>query len=127
MGIIPAGAHRALDFVTVVAFAVAPTLFGMTGRTVMLAYALAAVHLILTLATHVPGREPRPVPYHVHGLIELLVGAALVALPLLRGWTGGARTFYLGVGVVILHVWLLTSYRDVVSAPRPPAARTPAV
>lgn len=122
MGIIPAGAHRALDFVTVVAFAVAPTLFGMTGRTATLAYALAAVHLLLTLVTHVPGREARPVPYRVHGLIELVVGAALVALPLLRGWTGGARAFYLGVGAVILLVWLLTPYGDAA-----PTTRTPAV
>jgi len=112
MGIISAGAHRALDFIVVLAFAVAPTLFGMTGRSAMLAYALAVVHLLVTLLTHVPGRERRPIPYSAHGIIELLVGLALVCVPILRHWTAGARTFYIGIGVAILLVWLLTPYRE---------------
>ena len=112
MGLISAGAHRALDFVVVLAFAVAPTLFGMTGRSAMLAYALAVVHLLVTLLTHVPGRERRPIPYPAHGVLELLVGVAMVCVPIVRHWTAGARTFYIGFGVVLLLVWLLTSYRE---------------
>ena len=124
MGIISAGAHRALDFVLVLVLALAPTLFGMTGRSAMVTWALAAVHLLVTLFTHVPGRESRPISYQAHGALELLVGLAMIAVPLLRNWTGGARTFYLGFGVVLLLVWLLTRYREPVArvtAPPPPA------
>lgn len=120
MGIIPAGVHRVLDFVTVVLFAIAPTAFHLTGNTRLLAYGLAAVHLALTLLTHFPGRARGPVPFRVHGIVELVVGLALVALPLLRHWTFGARTFYLAVGVTILVVWALTRY----GADEPVASRT---
>lgn len=124
MGLISAGAHRALDFVVVLVFALAPTLFGMTGRSAMATYALAVIHLLVTLFTHVPGRESRPISYQTHGAIELLVGLGMVCVPLIRHWTGGARTFYVGFGVVLLLVWLLTRYREPVApvAARPPVA-----
>lgn len=119
MGIIPSRVHRVLDFVTVVAFASAPTLFGLVGRTATLAYALAVVHLLLTLATHFPGHGRYPVPFRAHGVIELLVGLALVAVPFIRDWTHGARIFFPAIGVVILAVWALSRYgeSEPVSAP----------
>lgn len=123
MGIIPSAMHRALDFVTVAIFALAPTLFGMTGRSAMLTYALAVVHLLLTLATRFPDKPTRGViPFKVHGLVELVVGVALVALPLVRQWTGGARIFYLAIGAVILVVYALTRYNDAVAEPVAPRA-----
>ena len=113
MGIIPPNVHRLLDFVAVVGFALAPTLFHLHGNTVILAYALAAIHLAMTLATHFPGSAPRPIPYHVHGLVELVVGLVLIAIPFVRHWTFGARQFYPAIGIVIVVIWALTRYRDV--------------
>lgn len=111
MGIIPAGVHRAIDFAAVLVFALAPTLFGLTGNTRLLAYALAAIHLALTLATLFPGRPRGLVPFNLHGITEGVVGLALVALPLVRNWTHGARTFYLAMGVVLLILAAATRYR----------------
>jgi len=111
MRIIASPMHRLLDFVTVVGFAVAPSLLGLTGGAATLSYALAAIHLILTLLTHFPGSPGRPVPLSLHGVIEGIVGLALVALPFLAKWSGPPRTFYLAAGIVILVVWALSNYR----------------
>jgi len=110
MRMIGAGLHRMLDFVTVVGFALAPTVLGLVGFAATLSYLLAAVHLVLTLLTSFPGGAARLVPLAIHGAIELVVGVALIALPWLAGWVGIARTFYCVAGVVILGVWVLSAY-----------------
>lgn len=123
MGILPPTVHRLLDYVAVIIFALAPTLFDLRGNTRMLAYALAAIHLVVTLATQFPGGPRRPLPYSAHGIIELVVGLALVCVPLVRHWTFGAGRFYPAMGVVILVIWAITRYRDsVVPAAAPPVA-----
>ena len=115
MGIIPPNVHRILDFIAVIAFALAPTVFRMHGNTAMLAYALAVIHLVVTLATQFPGSTARrPIPYHVHGMIELIVGVLLLAIPFVRHWTFGAAKFYPAIGIVIIIIWALTKYRDAV-------------
>ncbi len=98
--------HRILDFVTVVAFALAPLVLGLTGLPAMLSYALAAIHLLMTLATHFPNGPSRPIPVSLHAMVELIVGIVLVVLPLVLGWTGAAKIFFMGAGVVILLVWI---------------------
>ena len=112
MGILPPNVHRILDYLAVIIFALAPTLFRLNGNTRMLAYALAVIHLVVTLATQFPGGARRPLPYSAHGIIELLVGLALVCVPFIRHGTFGARQFYPAIGVVILIIWALTRYRD---------------
>jgi hypothetical protein len=123
MGLIPPNVHRILDYLAVIAFALAPTLFHLTGNTRLLAYGLAVIHLVVTLATHFPGSAVRPLPYHVHGFIELIIGVVLVCVPFIRHWTSGARQFYPAIGAVIVVLWLLTRYRDaaVPVAPAPVA------
>ena len=123
MGILPPSVHRLLDYVAVIIFALAPTLFNLKGNTRMLAYALAVIHLLVTLATQFPASPRRPLPYSAHGIIELLVGLALVCVPLIRHWTFGAGKFYPAMGGVILVIWAITRYRDpVVPAAAPPVA-----
>jgi hypothetical protein len=112
MGLVSPAVHRVLDFLVVVAFALAPTLFHLSGRAAALAYGLAVVHLLVTLATHFPGRARYPVPFRAHGIVELLVGIALVAVPLVRHWTHGARVFFPAIGVAILLVSALTRYGE---------------
>ena len=121
MGIIPPNVHRILDYVLIVLFALAPTMFHLNGNTKMLAYVLAIVHLLVTLATQFPGSPRRPIPFHVHGIIEFVVGLCLIAIPLIRHWTFDARKFYLGMGIAIVIVAALTRYRDAA----PPVVATP--
>jgi hypothetical protein len=123
MGILPPNVHRILDYLAVILFALAPSLFHLTGNTKMLAYALAVIHLVVTLATQFPGSVRRPLPYSAHGIIELVIGLALVCVPLIRHWTYDAGKFYPAMGVVILIIWAITRYRDTdVPVTAPPVA-----
>ena len=103
--------HRVLDYATVAVFALSPTLIPLTGVAATVAYGLALVHLAVTLGTAFADGSRRPLPLPVHGALETVVGMALVALPLVVGWTGPARVFYLIVGAVILVASLVSQYR----------------
>lgn len=111
MKVLSASAHGVLDYVTVVLFALSPTLFGLTGLATTLAYVLAGVHLLLTLITAFPLGATKIVPFHLHGAVELVVSIALALLGIVYfGLEGVNGVFYLAVGVVIFLVWLLTAY-----------------
>ena len=103
--------HRVLDFVTVLAFALAPTLVPLTGLPAILAYTLAVVHLALTLATEFTESGRKPLSLRGHGALEAVVGIALLVLPFVVGWTDRPRIFYLAAGGVILVVSALSRYR----------------
>jgi hypothetical protein len=102
--------HRVLDFVTIAAFAVAPTVVPLVGFAGIVAYALAAVHLIVTLSTQFSETGRRPLSLRYHGMVETTVGVVLLALPFVVGWTGRARLFYLVAGAVILVVSIVSKY-----------------
>lgn len=106
MTLISPSGHRLLDGLTVVGFAAAPFVIPLSGAAAGLAWALAVVHLLMTLATSFPDRPRGVVPLQWHGSVELLVGAALLAAPFVAGWAGPARWFYLLAGGVILVVRL---------------------
>lgn len=113
-------AHGVLDYLTVALFALAPTLFDLSGTAATLAYALAAVHLVMTLITAFPMGVVRVVPFRVHGIVELLVAISLMGIGMFNfGLEQTAGLFYLLVGLVILVVWLLSGYRE---APVTPTA-----
>lgn len=113
MNLIPPSVHRALDLLTVAIFALAPILLSLSGPPAMVSYALAVIHLLLTLATKFPDVGPRPVRFRLHGSIEMVVGIVLLVLPWAVGWTGTARVFYTVMGLIILIVWSLSKYRNV--------------
>ena len=101
--------HGLLDYAVVAVFALAPSLFGLDGFAVTLAYLLAVVHLAMTLLTAFPLGVVKVVPFRLHGLVELVVGPLLIVLALLL-FDEGARVFYLAAGGAILVVWALTDY-----------------
>lgn len=111
--LIPPSVHRALDLVTVTIFALAPLVLHLQGAPATLSYALAAIHLVLTLLTKFPDVGPRPIRFRLHGSIELVVGIVLILLPWVVGWTGIARPFYTIMGIAIVVVWTLSKYRNV--------------
>ena len=104
--LIPPPVHRVLDGLTVVGFAVAPLLIPLSGGAAWLAWTLAVVHLVMTLATIFPDERRGIVPLQWHGSVELLVGIALPGAPFVAGWVGPARWFYLLAGGAILIVRL---------------------
>ena len=114
MGVIPPKVHRIIDFVMVAVFAAAPFVTDLHGRTRMFAFVLAALVLVLALLTRVPGETSRPISMKMHRMLDMGLGAVLVALPLVRNWTDDARVFYLAIGAAILVVAVLTDDREVV-------------
>jgi hypothetical protein len=110
MRVIQPAVHRVLDFVTVGAFAAAPSILGLSGVPALVSYVLAAVHLVLTLLTRFSSARNQPLALNVHGAVEMLVGPVLLVVPFALGWEGLARTFYLAAGAVIVAVWALSEY-----------------
>lgn len=102
-------AHGALDYVSVAVFALAPVALGLEGLPATLAYLLAGVHLLLTLATDFPRGVVSVVPFPVHGLIEAVVGAVLVGLAFVL-FDGLAFWLYFGMGAALLSTWAVTDY-----------------
>lgn len=105
--------HGYLDFLIVAIFLLAPTVLGLSQLPAMLAYSLAAVHLIVTLASDFPFGMFKLIPFTIHGWIEHLVGPSLIALPFIFGFANEeiARNFYIAMGVVIIAVGILTDYK----------------
>lgn len=106
--------HGILDYVVVAVFALAPTILGLTGIATVIAYGLAAAHLVLTVLTRFRRRTGEVLPVRLHAMIEFLVAAALIAVPwLLYGAFGDRdRAFFTVAGTVILVFWAFTKYTD---------------
>lgn len=114
MKLIAPGVHRLIDFVAVIVFAIAPLVMGLggLGLPAALCWALALLHLIVTLATRFPGRTGGALAFVAHGVIELAVSIFLVASSWLFGFAPGspARYFFVTAGAVLFLVWILTDY-----------------
>jgi len=113
MRILSPRVHGVIDLVTVLVLLLAPLLIGLGGSPAAIAYSLAAIHLLMTLITRFPMGIWKKIPFVFHGIVELVVGIALLLLPSFAGYGPGspAKRFYLAMGAVILVVWALTAYR----------------
>lgn len=101
--------HGTIDYLAVALFALAPAVLGLVGAAAALSYALAGVHLLMTLATAFPLGAVAVVPFRVHGRVEAAVGVALLAAALLL-FRDVPFLFFAGMGALILAVWALTDY-----------------
>ena len=88
MKIISDQMHGALDYLTVIIFALAPNLIGLTGIAAVVSYALAIIHLSMTVATMMPLGVFKIIPIKLHAIVELDRWAGSR-----RGGTGGAYAF----------------------------------
>ena len=104
--------HGFLDYITVIAFAVIPTIFGFEGVPAYLSYALAAIHLLMTLLTNFPLGVAKVIPVRLHKLVETIVGPALIVVPWVLGFSENltARYVYIVMGLVIIAVGFMTDY-----------------
>jgi hypothetical protein len=103
--------HGILDYLTVAIFALAPSILGLTGFAALVSYVLAVIHLAMTLLTNMPLGVIKIIPMRLHALVEVIVGPILVVAALvLPTILGDRREFFLVMGLVILGVWLLSSY-----------------
>ena len=66
------GTWGILDYLTVAIFVLAPSILSLTGFAVLISYALAAIHLAMTLLTDMPLGAIKFIPMRLHALVEFL-------------------------------------------------------
>jgi hypothetical protein len=111
MKVISDTAHGILDYITVALFALAPGLLGLAGTAALISYALAGIHLTMTLLTDMPLGVIKIIPMKLHAFVEMVVGPILVIGALaLPTFVAGGREFFVAAGLVIFVVWLLSQY-----------------
>lgn len=106
-------AHGALDYIFVAALALAPLLLPLGATAALICYTVAVGHLLVSLLTDYPMGAARVIPFGVHGGIEALLSAFLIASPWLFGFEEcfASRAFFVAAGLGLGAVWLLTRYR----------------
>jgi hypothetical protein len=104
--------HGYIDYLVVLFLIGSPMIFGLNGFVAIFTYALAVVHLILTLLTNFSAGVIKIIPFPFHGIIELIVGIALfiLALTLFKD-SGNGKLFYICFGAAVLLTWLFTDYK----------------
>lgn len=105
--------HGYLDYLGVLFFFVAPSLFGFDEKVANLSYIIAVAYLAMVLLTAYPLGLMKWIPFPIHGGVELALGAFLVASPWLLRFSQAPmeRNVMLITGLAILGVWFLTDYR----------------
>lgn len=106
-------AHGVLDYLVIVIFVIAPSLFGLSGVFAYGAYGLAAAHFLLTITTRFASGLFSVLSIRIHGLIELLVALGMIVSPWVFRFASqaGPRNFFLIFGIVLLALGFFTRYR----------------
>lgn len=114
--------HAVLDYVVVAAFALAPLVLPIGEIPAALCWVVSAGQLLLSLLTAYPGGVVTAISFSTHGIVELLLSIALLVAPWALGFDGEplARNVYLGSGLVLSAMWLVTDYE---AAEHPPELR----
>lgn len=104
--------HGAIDYLVVIFLLLSPTLFGLKDTTTLVTYALAVIHLLLTITTKFELGIVKIIPFKIHGTIELIVSIVLIGVALYLGSLEGdvSRNFYISFGIAVFLTWLLTDY-----------------
>ncbi len=113
MKIISPKVHGILDYLTVVFLFAAPTIFKMEGTLCTFTYVLGGIHLLLTVLTDFEPGIFKVIPFKIHGVIELIVAVALVAVAFWFNSNGSELGFYFYIilAVIILIVFILTDFK----------------
>ena len=106
--------HGAVDYGVVLFLMISPSYFGLADITSKCTYVLAIIHLLLTVSTNFELGILKIIPFKVHGMIELAVSIALLAVGYFLGNLEGdlSRYFYLSFAVAVFITWILTDYKN---------------
>ena len=115
MNKLPPPFHGTFDYILVIYFLLAPSLFTLTPTIGIISYLLGVIHLMLTLFTNFPLGVKKIIPFRIHGFIELVLAVILIAMPALMGEsvTFYDSLFFIITGAVILLIWILSRYKQV--------------
>ncbi|WP_375419554.1 hypothetical protein [uncultured Hymenobacter sp.] len=113
MKVLSPSAQGTLDYLLIAVLAMAPTALSFTGVYGVVCYLLAAVYLLVVLATDFDMGAVRLLPYRALGGLEVISGLAFGSSPFLFGFARAnpsARAFFIGFGGALLVLWALTDW-----------------
>lgn len=104
--------HGVIDYVFVVALLVGPYAAGFAGSPRGDLATIAGSVFTVAVFTKYPPALFKTIPFPAHGIIDVLFGILLIALPWLRAFAEvhPARNFSVGMGAFVLLVVLLTDF-----------------
>lgn len=105
--------HGYIDYLYVVMFALAPSLFDFYGPERTLSYVLAVAVLGLSIFTRYPLGLVRKIRFDIHGMIEMGAAIFTIAAPWLFRFNqiDAQRDFFLTSGCLLVLVFMFTNYK----------------
>ncbi len=113
-GVISAFIHGAVEYALGAFLIVAPFLFEFEADAAVAISVVAGVFvLVLEASSDLPTGLARVVPVGIHFVVEVILGAALIAAPFLFGFSdeSAPTAFFIALGVVHLLVTIGTRFR----------------
>lgn len=109
--------HGVIDYLTVSLLLTAGPLFGFRGQPAEVTSTLAGVVLVYSLFTNYPLGFVKMIPFGIHRIIDIVLGAALVLSPFVLRYDGPTRNFFVAMGIASLVVVALTDFSGSSTAP----------
>jgi hypothetical protein len=112
--LLPAWLHAIADYAVAISLIVVALMVAGPGKAVAAGVVIGAVVLVVSLLTRYPLGLVKVLPFKVHSAGDYLAAVLLVASPFALGFTHNARgltIFYIGAGVAVLLVSLITNYQ----------------
>ena len=113
MKVLSPPAQGVFDYLLIAGLAMGPTALSFTGGYGFVCYLLAALYLLVGLATDFSLGAVRRLPYRALGGLELVSALVFIGSPFLFGFAHAnpaARTFFMGFGAALLGLWALTDW-----------------
>ena len=104
--------HGVIDYLTVPLLLAAGPLFRFGGRPAEITSTLAGVVLVYSLFTAYPLGLVKMIPFPLHRVIDIVLGAAMLTSPFILKYDAPARNFFVAMGVLALIVVALTDFSD---------------
>jgi hypothetical protein len=112
--LLPAWLHAVADYAVALSLIVVALVVGGPGKAVAAGVVIGAVVLVVSLLTKYPLGLIKVLPFGVHSAGDYLAAALLVASPFVLKFNHSARglsIFYIGAGVAVALVSLITNYQ----------------
>ena len=104
--------HAIIDILVTIFLFASPTIFGFTGQLAMFTYLLGIICIILILLTDFSIGVVKVIPFFVHGVVEFVIGVALIGLAYtLFNDNPEGKLYYVIFGTAVLLTWLFTDYK----------------
>jgi hypothetical protein len=112
---IGAVSHGILDYALAIMLIIGPSVAGFAGVKATWAYIFGGLLFALALVTRYPLGVVKIIGLALHGFVELLLIACVIAAPWFGSFTSGVTSprFYWMMGLLMLVLWAITDFRGV--------------